>query len=44
MFAQQPRAGFVPLSIGTGENSSVIDVSAMMIREQLRRAMNATRR
>ncbi len=43
MFSQQPREGFVPLSIGSGENSSVIYVPAMMM-EQLRRAMNATRR
>lgn len=43
LFSQQPREGFVPLSIGSGENSSVIYVPAMMM-EQLRRAMNATRR
>jgi len=43
MFSQQPRPGFVPLSIGSGENSSVIYVPAMMM-EQLRRVMNATRR
>jgi hypothetical protein len=38
MFSQTPREGFVPLSIGMGENSSVIYVPAMMM-EQIRRAM-----
>jgi hypothetical protein len=38
MFSQTPRPGFVPLSIGMGENSSVIYVPAMMM-EQVRRAM-----
>ncbi len=40
MFSQAPRPGFVPLSIGMGENSSVIYVPAMMM-EQIRRAMAA---
>jgi hypothetical protein len=43
MFAQQPREGYVPLSIGSGENSSIIYVPAMMM-EQMRRAVNSTRR
>jgi hypothetical protein len=38
MFSQSPREGYVPLSIGTGENSSVIYVPAAMM-EQIRRAM-----
>jgi hypothetical protein len=37
MFAQQPREGFVPLSIGSGENSETIWVPAMM-RDMIRRA------
>jgi len=40
MFAQQPRPGFVPLSIGSGENSEIIWVPAAM-QEMLRRARAA---
>ncbi|WP_206933149.1 hypothetical protein [Roseococcus thiosulfatophilus] len=43
MFSQQPRPGFVPLSIGSGEGLMVIYVPAMMV-EQMRRALGAMAR
>lgn len=38
IFSQQPRPGFVPMSIGSGEESTLVYVPAMML-EMARRAM-----
>jgi hypothetical protein len=38
VFSQQPRPGFIPMSIGSGEETTVIYVPAMML-ELARRAM-----
>jgi hypothetical protein len=42
MFVQEPRPGFVPLTIGDTASQMVIYVPAMML-EQLRRARTANR-
>ncbi|WP_439597312.1 hypothetical protein [Falsiroseomonas sp.] len=38
IFSQQPRPGFIPMSLGSGEESSIIYVPAAML-EMARRAM-----
>ncbi|MGX9964446.1 hypothetical protein ACVFYP_14035 [Roseomonas sp. F4] len=40
IFSQQPRPGYIPMSLGSGEESTVIYVPAAML-EMARRAMAA---
>jgi hypothetical protein len=42
MFAQQPREGFVPLTIGSGESQETVWVPQAMV-DMVRRARSATR-